>query len=267
LERLLRRRRANARGDLCPFRGSKVASFLQPIPRVCHQTHRFLNAYLESIRTGNKERNPTVEFIFYDHDAVYHFLRTEMPADVVSAYLHINPEMGAARADFFRYCVMLRRGGVYLDIKSELTVDLFETVITEEDTCVLDHCRDHEGYRRRLGYCTYEQWLLIAAPGHPYFAEVVTLIARRIFSGSSIPPMMPHEDTDGSVWNKQKVLRSTGPDVFAVAIHSVVVSVGLLHREVDFGSIATLGSARAVMYDSAHPHYSELDGPVFLSEP
>lgn len=46
------------------------------------------------------------------------FIKAHYDPGILDVYLRINPVYGAARADFFRYLLMFRVGGVYLDIKS-----------------------------------------------------------------------------------------------------------------------------------------------------
>ena len=46
------------------------------------------------------------------------YIRREYGESILSCYLRIDPVYGAARADLFRYLLLYRTGGVYLDIKS-----------------------------------------------------------------------------------------------------------------------------------------------------
>ena len=43
-------------------------------------------------------------------------MRTNMTGDVAKAYFSIDPENGAARADLWRYCILWRYGGWYVDL-------------------------------------------------------------------------------------------------------------------------------------------------------
>jgi len=63
-----------------------------------------------------KARNPAHEYHFVDDAAQAHFMRTNVTGDVSRAYFSIDPENGAARADLWRYCVLYRYGGWYIDL-------------------------------------------------------------------------------------------------------------------------------------------------------
>ena len=63
-----------------------------------------------------KARNPAHEYHFVDDAAQAAFMRTNVTGDVSEAYFSIDPENGAARADLWRYCVLYRYGGWYIDL-------------------------------------------------------------------------------------------------------------------------------------------------------
>ena len=67
---------------------------------------------------------------------------------------------------------------------------------------------------------------------------------------------------------KTDILRITGPDAFAVAIHDAIVDYGVLHREVDYNSWLLLhhsGNYKANYHKYNKSHYSDLRGaPVFI---
>ena len=66
---------------------------------------------------------------------------------------------------------------------------------------------------------------------------------------------------------KEKVLRITGPDAFAVAIHKSIIFNGIMHREIAYDSIATLnpGNINKKIYDKYNlVHYSNLTEPIII---
>ena len=50
--------------------------------------------------------------------------RTFADTSILWAYNAINPLVGAARADIWRYCVLYLNGGLYLDDDSDIKVPL-----------------------------------------------------------------------------------------------------------------------------------------------
>lgn len=243
------------------------AAALPPIPRVCHQTWvtKSLDETLRSIVAENQRLNHDMEFRLYDNEDIKRYIEKHFDADTLRAYSHINPKYGAAQADFFRYCVLYNEGGVYLDIKSSLSVRLFAEVISPSDVCILDVKRFLSPWRYHLGYGTHEQWLLIFAPRHLYLKYAVehivdTLLGRVMptpYGMQSLNPFPNKEHTS----RKEQVLRLTGPDALGVAIHKAVVMHGLMHREVDYGDVAKINPRN---YKSAKSHYSQLDDPFYI---
>ncbi len=63
-----------------------------------------------------KARNPSHQYHFVDDAAQAAFMRTNMTGAVAEAYFSIDPENGAARADLWRYCILWKFGGWYVDL-------------------------------------------------------------------------------------------------------------------------------------------------------
>ncbi|KAJ5794908.1 hypothetical protein N7457_001507 [Penicillium paradoxum] len=108
------------------------------------------------------------------------YLYASVP-DVFEAYNSLP--LAVMKADFFRYLVLLARGGVYSDIDT-LALRPAHTWLPEElDRSTIgfivgieaDPDRDdwHEWYARRLQFC---QWTLVAKPGHPILRDMVAFI-------------------------------------------------------------------------------------------
>ncbi|MDR3450317.1 MAG: glycosyltransferase [Alphaproteobacteria bacterium] len=189
------------------------------IPKIIHQT--FKTSDLPPIFRDNiarlKETNPGWEHRFYDDAAVHHFIRENYGADILAAFERINPKYGAARADFFRYLLLYKEGGVYLDIKSTFTRPIDE--ILEPDDCYL-----LAGWRNRPGEPDegygmwkdlhmmpageFQQWHVIAAPGHPFLRAVI----ERVLSNIDRYKPWRHGASSMGVW------RLTGPIAYSLAI-------------------------------------------------
>ena len=72
----------------------------------------------------NKILCPRYKFIFYDDQDCEQFIKTYFNERTYNAYIMFNNCYKAMKADFFRYCVLYKIGGVYLDIKSKIKVSL-----------------------------------------------------------------------------------------------------------------------------------------------
>lgn len=236
------------------------------IPKICHQTWNTtdLCPEIKKIIQNNKLNNPDIEFKLHtDKDS---YIKNNFDEKTYSAFKKINPKYGAMLADFFRYCVLYNEGGIYLDIKSSLNTKLFDTIIKDNDICILDkQSFSKENWRYELGYGTYEQWLLIFCKGHLYLKNMINLMVEALHSG--VEPTIFNLPFSSATPTKEKVLRITGPDAFAVAIHKTIIFNGIMHREISYDSIATLnrGNINKKIYDNYNLiHYSKLTEPIII---
>lgn len=236
------------------------------IPKICHQTWNTteLCPEIKQIIQNNKLNNPDIEFKLHtDKDS---YIKNNFDEITYSAFKKINPKYGAMLADFFRYCVLYNEGGIYLDIKSSLNTKLFDTIIKDNDICILDkQSFSKENWRYELGYGTYEQWLLIFCKGHLYLKNMINLMVEALHSG--VEPTIFNLPFSSATPTKEKVLRITGPDAFAVAIHKTIIFNGIMHREISYDSIATLnrGNINKKIYDNYNLiHYSKLTEPIII---
>ena len=177
---------------------------------------------------------------------------------------------GAARADLFRYLLMYKTGGVYLDIKSIATRSLDE-VLRPDDAYILSQWHGkrfadlgmgvHSALRGIEG-TEYQQWHIVAAPGHPFLKRVIENVLRnlRIYN--------PGIHGVG----KQGVLAVTGPIAYTLAINPLLASYP--HRFTD--SAQDLGFEYNVFMtgrnSSAHhylfpTHYAKLRHPIVPVSP
>jgi hypothetical protein len=105
------------------------------IPRIVHQTAKSLESLSsenEAIRHTWARMNPGWEVRFWDDAACWDFVRKEFP-EYVTAYARLPRNV--ERADFFRYLVVLRHGGVYADIDTECAQPL-DDFIRNTDTLI-----------------------------------------------------------------------------------------------------------------------------------
>ena len=125
-----------------------------------------------------------VHEVVTDDAAVYllKHLYASVP-EVLEAYTSLP--LPVMKADFFRYLILLARGGIYTDIDttairsttdwipSEVPRSTFGLVIGIEADPDREDWRDW--YSRRIQFC---QWTIQAKPGHPVLREVVANITK-----------------------------------------------------------------------------------------
>lgn len=225
------------------------------IPNIVHYT--FMNNNLPDsiiqIINHNKKMCSQCEFRFYDDEACDAFIKTNFDNRTYIAYKMINDVYGAMKADFFRYCILYKIGGIYIDIKSVIKYPIFK-LISPNDECILDIPRNYlEPWRYNKP--THEQWLLIFAPGHSYLEEMIGQMVKYI--------NMKYEPKIKGIRilnSKQKILHVTGPDAFARAIKNRVKKEGKKsHKLIDYSKYFAINVCNySTMYSmNGKKHYSE----------
>lgn len=244
------------------------------IPCVCHQTWKTktdLPDDLQRTMEINRRLNPDMTFKLYDDDDIDAYIRNNFPKRVYDTFSAINPRYGASRADLFRYCVLYKEGGIYLDIKAQFTKNIFADVVRSTDVAVLDNPRYMEKFRELNAMGTWEQWVLIFAPGHDYMRRAIERICDEVQYHCQTPQsitfttaVFPGEHRPHTTNAKETVLRLTGPDGLANSIHASMLAQGQQHRSVNINSFCSLGSSNKRSMYKRGEHYSEQQLPLIV---
>ncbi|RKW46122.1 MAG: glycosyltransferase, partial [Porphyromonas sp.] len=147
------------------------------IPRLLHQTYKSKiveDAALKSNIEHLKTLNPFWRYTLYDDADIEEFILRSYGKEIYAYYQRIEPCYGAAKADFFRYLLMYKCGGVYLDIKSTNDLPLDDVLLPDEQYILahwdnleggmyVDHGR-HPGLEKVSPQGEYQQWFIVAAP-------------------------------------------------------------------------------------------------------
>ena len=204
----------------------------QSIPKLIHQTFGNRDLPPEIARNIARLRllNPGWTHYFYDEDDCIAFIHNEYGPEVLDYYVRINREYGAARADLFRYLLMYRLGGVYLDLKSSASRP-FDEILEPGDRYLLSHWHNDGGATfagwgkhdelQDMPDGEYQQWFIICAPGHPFLRAVIENVLGNI--DHYIPGL--HRTGAHAVW------RVTGPIAYTLAIKPLLPTAP--HRIVD----------------------------------
>ena len=175
------------------------------IPKIIHQTFKTSDLPLITKWQISKfrKKNPDYVYEFYDDSRIESFLKEEYDEETLNLYNRIN--IGAAKADFFRYAVLLKKGGIYLDIDSAIAGSLND-FIKNDDTAVISK-------ERNPGL--FVQWALIYQANHPFLRKTLELIIENIKTNK-----YPHD-----------VHQMTGPQVYSDAIRqSLAIDPTIPHR-------------------------------------
>jgi inositol phosphorylceramide mannosyltransferase catalytic subunit len=196
--------------------GRRCCSQQMSIPKIIHQTVRDKNdihpVFLNNI-SELKDRNKEWLHRLYDDEDIRKFLIQNYGSRLLQYWERINPIYGPARADFFRYLLLYKTGGIYLDIKSTALRKLDE-VIFPDDRYVLSHWNEQKYPRwgREIGALPeFQQWHIIASPNHPFLEAVIETVKRNI----------DRYDPEQYGVGKVGVMMTTGPVAYTLAIQPV----------------------------------------------
>ena len=133
------------------------------IPKIIYQTWKTksLPLNVQKIRDKISVINPDYKLILFDDDDMENFIKKNFDIRIYNLYKNLN--VGAAKADFWRYCILYINGGVYLDIDSDILRPLDE-LIEENDKCIITR----EG---NLGF--FNNWIMIFEKNHPILLETI----------------------------------------------------------------------------------------------
>lgn len=168
------------------------------IPPIIYQTyaHADLPKVTRFFVRLMQMRNPGYAYEFYDDRRVLSFFRESYGKDVTQLYERLA--IGAAKADFFRYAVLYKYGGVYLDIDG-YCVKKLDDMIRADDEAIISKER-HPGI--------YVQWALVYDKGHPILERVLELVMDNIAHDR-----YPYD-----------VHQMTGPSAYSMAIEQCIAS-------------------------------------------
>lgn len=108
------------------------------IPKNIFQTWKTLNLppKMKECVEKLKRDNPEFTYYLFDDKMCVNFIKKHFDKSVLCAYNKIIPT--AYKADLFRYCVLYKMGGIYLDIKYECIGDFRLTQLTNSEYFVKD---------------------------------------------------------------------------------------------------------------------------------
>lgn len=234
------------------------------IPKVIHQTFptKELPLKIADNPKALRAQNPDWAYTLYDDDDILDFISDEYGDAILHNYLSVSPLYGAARADLFRYLLMYKKGGVYLDIKSTSILP-FSDALTFDEGFVLSHWRNGPGQEFQgsgihpelsaLPGGEFQQWFIICRPLHPYLAAVIERVLENIAR---------YRPWSGGV-GRTGVLRLTGPIAYTLAIEPIRD----LHKHIELQSHDEIGLAYNALGTFDHRtlfkrHYTQLDTSI-----
>jgi len=129
-----------------------------------------------------KRNNPGFKYFLFDDNDCENFIRDNFEPDVVDAYQRLVP--GAYKADLWRYCILYKQGGIYLDIKYGHANGFKLITLLEKEHWVLD-----------IGGDGIYNALMVCKPGNEILwkaiQKVVDNVKNRYYGPSCLYPTGP----------------------------------------------------------------------------
>jgi mannosyltransferase OCH1-like enzyme len=166
-----------------------------------------------------RKKNPTYKYFLFDDNECIDFIKNNYDKDTLDTYMLINHKYGPAKADLFRYLLLYKYGGIYLDIKSSCDLP-FSEIIKSNDKYILCHWSEKgHGSSEHLNnnfYGEFQQWNIICVPNHPFLKNVIDKVIYNI----------KNYDIKKDGVGKLMVLNITGPFAYTRAITPILNKYG-----------------------------------------
>lgn len=143
------------------------------IPKVIYQTWKTQNLHpkVQKLRSKMLETNKDYEFILYTDDQMHDFVVSNFEKDIVKSFNSIKNIV--SKADFWRYLILYKNGGIYLDIDSLILKNL-DSLISKEDQAIITAEQNKN---------CFVQWALIFNKNHPILESTINLLMNNMKNG------------------------------------------------------------------------------------
>jgi hypothetical protein len=202
-----------------------LASGEQRIPKIIHQTwfdEPSVDRYPQLARLQNSWKSQGWEYRFYRDEDIRAYIAKHFPPRFLDAFDSVIP--GAFKADFFRYLVLLKDGGVYADADILLDINL-SSIITPSMSFFVP--RDIVGDYASENFCLWNG-MMAAAPGHPFMVHAAEALLNNILNRVDYHDMERElcqvAGTNGDVWKIRAltILSLSGPCLLGGAVNKAL---------------------------------------------
>jgi hypothetical protein len=133
-----------------------------------------------------KEQNPEFTYYLYDDAMCRDFIEKNFDVDVLYTFDKLKP--GAFKSDLWRYCVLYKYGGIYLDIKFKCVNNFKLINLTEKEYYVKDRlCAGEIGIYQALLCCFKNNSIVYKLIKH-----VVENVKNNVYGFNPLYPSGPH---------------------------------------------------------------------------
>lgn len=194
------------------------------IPKIIFQTfkNKELPFMARLMQHWHKWLNPDYRYEFYDDKRILEFVTSVYEPSISNAYARLD--IGAAKADFFRYLALFHFGGVYLDLDAYMTKPLDKFIQTTDQAIITKE--RNEGI--------FAQYALVFSAQHPILKKCIETICDNIEQQKHLYDI--HKLTGPSVftyavnWYLQQNPNDTSTRIFSIDYNGYIKPKYWLHR-------------------------------------
>jgi inositol phosphorylceramide mannosyltransferase catalytic subunit len=243
----------------------------EEIPKNIYRCYKDLEGISKFVKVFNltEERMPDYKQIYYTDKLIDTYIKNNFSERIYKAYNSINPEYGAAKADLFRYLIIYKEGGIYMDIKTG-PIKKIDNFFNREDLkgkllasigkngwyryFPNHHLKDLFGLNDDWSFVTnlwpgseWQQFIIASNKGNPILGKVIKQVVSNIEEGKE-------------TYNKGKysVIAMTGPIAYSLVIEKYKEEykdkIKFFNSDIDYYFNHSLVDYKNIMGDQ---HYSK----------
>lgn len=183
------------------------STFKNKIPKIIHQSYtNTVNSHLFSTISTWKEMNINYDYMYWNDDDCYTFIKDNFDTSVLEAYNMLYA--GAYKSDIFRLCVLYIYGGIWTDISSLCEVPL-DKIINNENLIIV---KDTDDVQTRYG--NIYQAFIITEPKNNIILYILQFTVNRVINHEEFNNIHPQ--------CANQTIAVTGPTIFAMGFNSFI---------------------------------------------
>jgi mannosyltransferase OCH1-like enzyme len=149
------------------------------IPKVIYQTWKTkeISDDLKNIIDSWKKLNPDYDYFLYDDNDCRNYIKDNFDEKILSVYNQILP--GAFKADLWRYCILYKKGGVYVDIDT-ICLNSINNFIKEDTHAVIPIDLNKLSMANKEGTHNLFNAFIAIVPESPIILNCINFIVKNV---------------------------------------------------------------------------------------
>ena len=165
------------------------------IPKIIYRswkTHNF-HPKIEKFINRMLNKNPDYEQVIYTDEQVQDYVKSNYDTEIYKAFDSLN--IMTAKVDFWRYLILFKNGGIYLDIDSQINSKISDFLEDDDEALITAETNPE----------LFVQWALFFIKEHPILEKVI------------------ENTTENIIKNKHPndIANTTGPGVFTKSLQEI----------------------------------------------